>query len=192
QPRMQAAPRPTQPIRSAGNSRYLPPMPEMLKNRTPSHALPTLADRGPQNSSRTPSPSAEGRPHDRPVIRAQDGGDPAAGRNAEPPILPAKLRLPSPEELGLLSETSESRPSPATSKNTGPTADWATTRQRLESWGALHYRLERAEQGWRFVCVLPHPTRQDAQHHIEVEAPSDEAAMLAVLERAEAWLRSQQ
>jgi len=188
QPRMQAMPRPTQPVRSANNSRYLPPMPEMLKNRTPAHALPAVASRDGPPSARTAPAASENRPAERSVIRGQEP-DAATARPAEVPILPTRLRLPSPEELGLLSDDASPAELPP-SKERAAKADWAATRERLERWGALHYRLERAEQGWRFVCVLPHPTRSESQHHIEVEAATDEAAMIALLERAETWLRS--
>lgn len=187
QPRNQPTPRPTQPVRSANNSRYLPPMPEMLRHRTPAHALPAVASRDGLPSPRTAPAASENRPAERSVIRGQEPD--AAAQSAEVPILPTKLRLPSPEELGLLDDDASPARLPP-SKEKAAKADWAMTRERLERWGALHYRLERAEQGWRFVCVLPHPTRSEAQHHIEVEAATDEAAMIALLERAETWLRT--
>lgn len=184
-PRYQPNARPAQPMRSAGNSRYLPPMPEMLKNRTPAHALPALASAG----TRQPDKASVAPDQPRPVIRAQNGDlrEPSTSPNSLPP---RKLHLPSPEELGLLSESDESSSSAVPSKSVNGSADWNTTRERLEQWGATHYRLERVEQGWRFVCVLPHPRRSDAQHQIEVEAPTDGAAMTAVLERAETWLKT--
>jgi hypothetical protein len=162
QPRyVQPAQPPRQQARATGNQRYLPAMPEMLT---------------PRNNPKPAQPQLAANDQPRVVIRGQSGSEPAQ---------PAKLTIPTPEELGLLQPTPPP-PAPASSAE----VDWTAARDRLEKYGAVHYRLERVEDGWRFVCALPHPEKPNAQHQFEVRAASDREAMATLLQRVEEW-RSQ-
>jgi hypothetical protein len=165
QPPRQMQPQQQRPqqARATGNQRYLPAMPEMLKPRsTPAPERPALA--------------AQDQP--KVVIRGQDAGEPKKEERLA--SQPAKLSIPSPEELGLL------KPAPVQSAATS-TMEWTTARDRLEKYGAAHYRLERVDEGWRFVCALPHPQKPSAQHQFEVRAASDQEAMAVLLQRVEDW-----
>jgi hypothetical protein len=61
-------------------------------------------------------------------------------------------------------------------------------RHILEQARATHYRLERLQDGWRFVCCLPDPDQPQREHQIEVQADSDTAAMTAVAAQVRSWL----
>jgi hypothetical protein len=137
-------------------------MPEMLKPRQqqPEKAAPQVAA--------TEQPKL--------VIRGQEGTE-----SARPASPPSKLSIPSPEELGLLKT-----PPPSAPRANGG-VDWTTARDRLEKYGAVHYRLERADDGWRFVCALPIPQKPNTQHQFEVRAASDQEAMAVLLQRVEDW-----
>src|SRR5919198_1243165 len=80
-----------------------------------------------------------------PVVRAQAADEPApAPRPAEP--RPAPLRIPSPEQLGVVCTLSADNASP----------DWATVHRRLDLLGATCLHLEKLSQGGcRFTCLLP-------------------------------------
>lgn len=166
QPRPQA-PRPAQqaaPVRTAGNNRYLPAMPDMLKPRTP------------QQPEKT-APQVASNPEAKVVIRGQQGEETPQRLASQP----AKLSIPSPEELGLL------KPAPTSATPASGSMDWTTARDRLEKYGAVHYRLERAGDGWCFVCAMPNPLKPNTERQFEVRAATDQEAMSLLLQQVEAW-----
>jgi hypothetical protein len=90
--------------------------------------------------------------------------------------------MPSPEELGLLTTTPTSR--------AAPVLDWAGARNRLDSLGACHYRLEKApDGGFRFACALPYPGQTGQQRQFEAQAASEAESIRLVLQQVEDWLR---
>lgn len=138
-------------------------MPEMLKPRS---AQP--AKNEPQVASNT-QPKV--------VIRGQQGDE----KDRPPATEPARLSIPSPEELGLL------KPQAASTTPASSPLDWTMARDRLEKYGAVHYRLERASDGWCFVCAMPIPAKPNTQQHFEVRAGTDQEAMSVLLQRVEEW-----
>ena len=149
---------PNQPGQGPRANVYLPPMPEMLR---PAPAGHTQAPAG-----RPPAP----------VIRAQ-GADETPRANPAPAA--ARLILPQPEEYGLVGG------GPSTPAGG---ADWPTARAKLDQLGATTYRLEKVpEGGFRFVCALPYPNDPTRQRQFEARAHTEQEAISAVLQRAEAW-----
>lgn len=105
---------------------------------------------------------------------AEEPSPSAAARLAQ--TLPAPLRMPTPQELGLLSGS-------ALAEN----ANWATAHRRLEKLGALSYHLDKLPQGgFRFACFLP-TSQADRSHRIQAEAASEAEAVSLVVEQAEGW-----
>lgn len=93
---------------------------------------------------------------------------------AAPPLPPAPLAIPAPEQLGL----SPARPMEPVQ------LDWAAARTRLDQLGATCFHLEKLDNGWRFTCLLP-TAEAGKQRRIDVEAATEAEAVQAALERAE-------
>jgi hypothetical protein len=87
----------------------------------------------------------------------------------------AKLRMPSPSELGLNA-----------ARESGLDASWAAAHRRLEQLGATSYRMDRIPQGFRFTCFLP-TARVDQAHRVQADASSETEAISLVLDKAEEW-----
>jgi hypothetical protein len=165
QPRMnQPQPRSGSPVSRNGNGRYLPAMPEMLSARTRQTPPPRS---NPQSNAALASGKGTG---SQVIIRGQG--------NEEPTNVPlAKLSIPAPEELGLVSPF-ESSPS---------AMDWAGAKAKLEKLGASHYRLEKAERGWCFVCSLSHPQQPAVQRQFEAHAATEPEAIHSLLQQVDEW-----
>jgi hypothetical protein len=119
------------------------------------------------------------------VVRGQIGED-QPGKPAPSPPATAKLVMPSPEELGLLTATATPQPA------TPPVADWAAASSRLDQLGACYYRLEKApEGGFRFVCALPHPQQPNQQRQFEARAATDAEVIRLALQQVEEWKAGQ-
>lgn len=118
-------------------------------------------------ASQTPAPKYR-------MQMAEEPTSTAPARLAE--TVPAPLRMPTPQELGL-----------ATASALAEGATWASTHRRLDKLGALSYHLDKLPQGgFRFACFLP-TSRADRSHRIQAEAASETEAVSLVLEQAEGW-----
>jgi hypothetical protein len=91
------------------------------------------------------------------------------------------LQMPSPEDLGLTSNTSAAA-------NSG---DWTVARQRLDNLGASYYRLEKADGGFRFVCSLPYSGDPTRERHFESLAASEPEAIRLALGQVNEWKATQ-
>lgn len=165
QPQARANP---QAQRSGGNGRYLPAMPEMLNPQSRQAAQPR--PNPPANNAVASTKGAGSNV----VIRGQGGEEPAS-------VPVAKLSIPAPEELGLLTSAS-----PQATPASGP-MDWAGAKAHLEKLGATHYRLEKATEGWCFVCALSHPQQPSAQRQFEAHAATEAEAIRSLLKQVEEW-----
>jgi hypothetical protein len=106
----------------------------------------------------------------RPIARAQAEDD------LIPAPRPARLSMPSPEQLGI-----------AAGKPATDGADWAALHRRLDHLTPLCCRTEKLAQG-RFRVALVLPTAQaDRSQHIEAEGDTEAEAAGRALDAAEAW-----
>jgi hypothetical protein len=107
----------------------------------------------------------------RPVVARAKGPD-----EPLPSPTPARLTMPSPEQLGV------ARPKPAADG-----VDWTATRQRLDRLGATCFHLERlSPQAYRFTCLLP-TTQPGRTHHVEAVAATEAEAVRLTLAKSEEW-----
>ena len=124
------------------------------------------------------------------------GGAPPAGAGPLPakfrgvapeaapvPPPPPKFVLPTPEALGIA--TNIPMPSQASPP---PAVDWNQVHARMERLGVLRYHKEAAPGGVRVTLLLPMADPSRAQP-VEAVAQNEAAAVLAALERSEAWMR---
>jgi hypothetical protein len=110
------------------------------------------------------------------------------GVSAEPsparvPV-PAKINLPSPEELGITAR----QPAPPRPTATPPApVDWNTVHTRLEKLGALRFQKDVLPAGGvRVTLILPTANPAMGQP-VEAIAASEAVAIALALDRAEAW-----
>lgn len=173
QQRYQAPPRQAAPGQTtARNDRYLPAMPEMLQRPPSQPASQPLAARERQATVAS---------RNEPVIRGQ-APDEKETPSKQIPTLPVKLKIPSPEELGFVTDAKvDSRPAPAATAVIG----WSTARQRLDQLGSTFYRLEKADGGYRFACALP--GQQGKERQFEATKATENDAIKAVFEQIDGW-----
>jgi hypothetical protein len=175
EPQFQAPPRQparqAQPTRQARNDRYLPPMPEMLR---PVENAPDVPPRYAQGSPKNPVKPEMNKGM---LVRAQAGEEQTNSSVTTVPT--AKLLMPSPEELGL---AAGGAPNPASVDG-----DWNAARRRLDALGACYYRLEKADQGFRFTCSLPYAGDPNRERHFETLAASEADAIRMALEQVDDW-----
>jgi hypothetical protein len=125
--------------------------------------------------------SAAGVPRQRPAapkptVRAQAPDEATASARPMPVSGASRelLRIPSPEQLGILR--------PAVTKGDSP-----SVQSRLDRLGALCSKSEKlAEGGYRFVCLLP-SAKPQRHHRVEAVAPTEAEALRLAVERSEQW-----
>ena len=159
-----------QPATRGGAGIYLPPQKDVLTApKPPPFGQSEVASRG------ASGPTSSGF-----VARGQSPND---DQPIAPPRIPAKISMPSREELGLL-----------TSNHSPPvcTLDWNAVKQQLDGWQASSYRLEKAPDGqFRFVCALPYPQSPGKQRQFEATAATENEALQLALSQAQAWRQTQ-
>jgi hypothetical protein len=113
----------------------------------------------------------------RPIIRAQREDDPPPVRPSRIAPPPARLTIPTPEQLGVAGAMARSEAS----------VDWSAVHDKLNRLGASCFHLEKLSNGaCRITCLLP--TGQEGRsRRIEAEAGSEAEAVRAALARAEEW-----
>ena len=105
----------------------------------------------------------------------------------QPPTPPARLALPSPEELGIRAATWT--PAPAAAPAAAPAVDWNQTHARLERLKAVRFQSDRLPQGGhRVMFLLPQGTQT---HPVEASGATEAAAVQLALQQAEAWAAAQ-
>jgi hypothetical protein len=116
-------------------------------------------------------------------LKGPDEDDPAPSRPLTTQVAPGRLKLPSPGELGLLTEAV-----PSSEKcKTGSAVDWADIHRRLDRLGALSFHQENLpEGGCRVTFLLPTDQPNRAQQ-IDARAETPAEAVGLALERAETW-----
>jgi hypothetical protein len=92
------------------------------------------------------------------------------------PAPPARLALPSPEELGI--KTALSAPTPATA------IDWNQIHARLDRLGIINFQRDRLPQGG-FRVLVTLPAGRTPEQHFEATGATEAVAVLTALERAE-------
>jgi len=118
----------------------------------------------------------------RPIFRAKGPDEPTpALYGPASPATPMPLSIPTPEQLGIA----------PTVESNGADLDWTDAHRRLESLGAVGFRLDKLEAGGcHFACLLP--TRQPGlTHRVEADAATSAEAVRLVLGQAEQWVRVQ-
>lgn len=108
------------------------------------------------------------------IVRGQAPEEPAPRLPVLEPR-PAPLRLPSPEELGVVA----AKPAAA--------SDADALHRRLEQLGATCLHLEKQTQGGYLVCCLLPTAQPGRSHRIDATAAGSTEALRLVVERAEAW-----
>jgi hypothetical protein len=99
------------------------------------------------------------------------------------PPRPARVALPSPEELGVI----PAAPAAASTALDRP-VDWNVTHDRLNRLGAVGFHLAKLANGaCRVAFVLP-TAQPGRMHHIEAEAASEGAAVCRALDLADQWV----
>ncbi len=150
---------------------YLPPMPDMLQ-------APRQQLAGPPRYGQRELADTKPAPKSNVVIRGQSADEPPPKPKptaAMPAPAPSKLAIPSPEELGLAAASS------------APAGDWPMARARLDKLGATYYRLEKAPEGFRFICALPYPQAPSKQREFEALGASEPEAIRQALAQVEQW-----
>lgn len=141
---------------------------------------PTQWQTPPQGKPYMPSPAglASGATPPRPLIVRGVSQDPAPAPTVK------KFVMPSPEELGVATTMSLTR-QPAASAP----IDWNALHARMERLGVLKYEKAPIPAGGvRVVLLLPTSDPTLAQP-VEAVAESEASALVAALQRGEAWMR---
>jgi len=128
------------------------------------------------NTAWAPQPAAP-----RPIIRAKGPDEPAPSVAMHVQV-PTPLTMPTPEQLGVRSS--------AVSTNSNRDLDLTAAYQRLETLGAVCFRMDKLDTGdCRFTCLLT--TRQTGvNHRVEADARSSAEAVRSVLTQAEDWAKT--
>lgn len=136
--------------------------------------MPTSAPGTPFNPPRPAQP----RPA---VVRGVAGTDPPPPR-ATPP---APLRIPTPEELGVLAKAVPAAPAAVKvpgSYPTTPAVDWLAIHQRLRELHAVGFQMEEVAGGYRFRCWIPQGA---GRQQVEGSGSSEAEAVRLCLAQAE-------
>jgi hypothetical protein len=155
------------PMSSLPPPMYLPPQ--------GGYAPPTYAPPAQPYSRPQATASAALQSSPPPKVRFQRPDDPPASER-RPESKPATLTLPSPEELGI------------SGKPAAAEIDWNAVHRRLNELGSQSLQVQRTNEGYRCVCVLPAATAGRSQP-IEAQGPTEAEAVRLTLARAEEWAR---